>query len=158
MAVSTFYIFPHTGKKKSKILSLQQFWGSYCAQQLQTHDSCSLSVLQPGSRSWMNVTKALSQVTIPTLDCGIWHCLPLFLGRDFLLTAAPGCSVQLGQLLYAIFQAHFPGMVESRGARNKHWEVVEPTVLMDLLTGKVQSQPCKSQQASAGPAVSFGVK
>lgn len=74
-------------------------------------------------------------------NSGLWGLAspPTPFGKRFPTNSAPGCSVHL---LCAVFQAHFPGMVESRGARSKHWEVMEPTVLMGP-TGKVQSQPCK---------------
>lgn len=99
----------------------------------------------------------LSQVTMPTTGCEAWHSFPCFFGRDFWLTAAAGCSVQLGYLLYAVFQARFPGMVESRDASNigKWWS---PQSWWTFWLGTYSPSPVKSQQASAEPAARFAVK
>lgn len=87
----------------------------------------------------------LTQVTMPARGCGVSP--PTLFRERFpsdsssrVLCAAGSFTVC--SISGSFFLAYFPSVVESRGARNKHWEAVEPTNLMDFLMGKVQSQPC----------------
>lgn len=96
----------------------------------------------------------LSQVTMPTLGCGVWHHLPLLLGRDFLLTQLQAAMcIYCVQYFRLIFQAWW--RAEVPGASTGKWW--SPQCWWAWL-GKCSPSPVKSQQASAGRAASFGVK